>query len=537
MKEDGFGNPPQVIADFIASVIKKMRYRKKVRREVEAELVSHFEDALGDCPDEQKDKLAQELIINFGNSRLLATLIRRGKKRCRPLWVQALARIGQAAILLVVLFSLYTVWFLSGKPNPRIDYLAVINQKQRDIKANMPDENNALLNYKRAEELFIKPSETIVELIEKHRRFPSEEHVYLTAGQKGLVRGWLKQNEPAWQGLIAGSKKPYYYSESEFWRHLRSLGFWRMRMEVEQGQVGQALEDCILKLKVIRHLSENSYWLVDHMMAALSTRETVNALLYIVKTNKLSAGDLKAFQEQLAGIFTEGYPNLTLCVEEMRALALDNMQRIFTEGGPGGGHLVPRSLENYFDDFLEDDFPAFKKAKRISPYVLCMLHAGRDKAIAKTNKIFDCVGKEVQMSPYERHVGNSITGDFAWGLSKYRYFLVRMQPTMRGRVDAVFRAKAHYEAAITILALERWNLDKNEYPESLNELIDGGYLTNLPMDPYNDKPLVYKRTDVGFILYSVGYNFVDDGGAGSNMKYWIWGDEDSQCDAVFWPVE
>ena len=111
-------------------------------------------------------------------------------------------KVGQAAVLLIILFALYTVWFLSGKPNSRIDYLAVINQKQREIKANMSDEDNALLNYKKAEELFAQPNETIVELIEKHRRYPSEEHVLLTDGQKALVREWLKQNEPTWQATI-----------------------------------------------------------------------------------------------------------------------------------------------------------------------------------------------------------------------------------------------------------------------------------------------------------------------------------------------
>jgi hypothetical protein len=538
VKEQGLENLPQVVVDFIASVIKKMRYRKKVRREVKAELAGHFADALGDCrTDQEKQAKARQLIDEFGDAKLLATLIRRGKKRCRPLWVRGLVRICQAGVLLMVLFSLYTVWFLSGKPNPRIDYLAVINQKQRDIKANMPDENNALLDYKKAEELFVGPGETIVELIEKHRRFPSDEHVHLTDGQMVLVREWLKQNEPAWQELIAGSKKPYYYSEveyeadnkerglsavavpiPEFWRHLRSLGFWRMRMEVEQGQAGQALEECILMFRVVRHLSENNMWIVDHMVAALSTRETVNALLYIFKTNKLSSGDLKALQEQLAGIFPEGYPNLTLCMEEIRMLGLDTIQRTFTESGPGGGHFIPGTLGDYFIH-------------------LCMLHAGRDETIAKINEHVDCVAQDVQMSPYQWLVNDSISGNFVNGLSKYRYFFVRVHPPiMRGRVDAVFRAKAHYDAAITILALERWNLDKNEYPQSLNELIDRDYLAKLPMDPYSDKPLVYRRTKDGFTLYSVGADFDDDGGAGSNRYGWIWGDEDSECDAVFWPV-
>jgi len=57
------------------------------------------------------------------------------------------------------------------------------------------------------------------------------------------------------------------------------------------------------------------------------------------------------------------------------------------------------------------------------------------------------------------------------------------------------------------------------------------------MDPYSDKPLVYKRKGEGFILYSVGPNFIDDGGTvavvnGRTMK---WGTKE-QGDIVLWPV-
>jgi len=62
-------------------------------------------------------------------------------------------------------------------------------------------------------------------------------------------------------------------------------------------------------------------------------------------------------------------------------------------------------------------------------------------------------------------------------------------------------------------------------------------LKALPIDPFSDKPLVYRRTEDGFILYSVGPNFEDDGGVvGKDEKGRVkmWADEG---DAVFWPVK
>jgi hypothetical protein len=67
----------------------------------------------------------------------------------------------------------------------------------------------------------------------------------------------------------------------------------------------------------------------------------------------------------------------------------------------------------------------------------------------------------------------------------------------------------------------------------LEKLVDGGYLKQLPADPFSGGALVYKKTDDGFTLYSVGLDMVDDGGAGTARNRW----RDEAKDAVFWPTE
>ena len=99
------------------------------------------------------------------------------------------------------------------------------------------------------------------------------------------------------------------------------------------------------------------------------------------------------------------------------------------------------------------------------------------------------------------------------------------------------QAKAEYKAAIAILALHRWNLEKGEYPEGLNELVEAGFLEELPGDPYSYGALVYKRTDGDFILYSVGQDFNDDDGkVVINNKGYVWRSDYDSGDTVFWPV-
>ncbi|HYC99647.1 MAG TPA: hypothetical protein VEB22_00340 [Phycisphaerales bacterium] len=70
-----------------------------------------------------------------------------------------------------------------------------------------------------------------------------------------------------------------------------------------------------------------------------------------------------------------------------------------------------------------------------------------------------------------------------------------------------------------MVALERYRLDRGEYPVSLAELV-GSRLSAIPLDPATGKPLLYKRLvpadrhGRGYLLYSAGADGVDNGGDG-----------------------
>jgi hypothetical protein len=59
-------------------------------------------------------------------------------------------------------------------------------------------------------------------------------------------------------------------------------------------------------------------------------------------------------------------------------------------------------------------------------------------------------------------------------------------------------------------------------PASLDELISAGYIQFVPMDPYSNGPLVYKPAGDNFKLYSVGYDFSDDGGSNEETRAFRW---------------
>jgi len=72
------------IQELIRTVVKRSRLWRSERHALALELVSHFGAGL------DAGKSADELIRKFGDAKMAAKLMRRAKKRNRPLWWQVL---------------------------------------------------------------------------------------------------------------------------------------------------------------------------------------------------------------------------------------------------------------------------------------------------------------------------------------------------------------------------------------------------------------------------------------------------------------
>jgi hypothetical protein len=76
--------------------------------------------------------------------------------------------------------------------------------------------------------------------------------------------------------------------------------------------------------------------------------------------------------------------------------------------------------------------------------------------------------------------------------------------------DAYVRASLR--TSFTAVAIERWRIAHNGMtPDSLKNLVPN-FFTAVPLDPYDGKPLRFKKTAKGYVVYSIGPNRQDDGG-------------------------
>jgi hypothetical protein len=80
--------------------------------------------------------------------------------------------------------------------------------------------------------------------------------------------------------------------------------------------------------------------------------------------------------------------------------------------------------------------------------------------------------------------------------------------TMASEADIV----AQIRATRTAIAIERWRLAHNgNVPDSLADLAPD-FLPAVTKDPFDEQPLRYKKLARGYVVYSIGSDFTDDGG-------------------------
>ncbi len=131
---------PESAKSMIVQVVKKTRLWKHEKQEIAEEMVAHFADGIA------AGGRAEDLIATFGDVRKAAKLMRRAKKRNRPLWWR-LMRGSAQALACFVLFYIGLVLLLSLRhPYLRTDYLAILNAST----PNAPESDRAWPIYRDA---------------------------------------------------------------------------------------------------------------------------------------------------------------------------------------------------------------------------------------------------------------------------------------------------------------------------------------------------------------------------------------------------
>ena len=540
--ERKFNKLPICVAEFIKLVIKKMRYHKKVRQDVRAELSAHFEDELRECKtDEEKEQKAQQLIGQFGDVKLLAVLLRRAKKRCRPLWRKALVRSFQAVGVIVLYFLICFGRLAIGTPTISVNYIDRLNQI---VRSGKDEAENAKLYYDQAIKLYVKCPKAI------EKKFLGCSSTACGVASSWLtdfndlemrhLLKWLTDNQPAFEKVREGAEKTYCWAIyrgdeaelmksnmlkiameplSNYMRVARAMT-WQILYRAYSGDIEEALSDCIVLQEFGGHLQGKGLLIEQTVGVGIEARAHRTFFTILEKTD-VPADALKKTQEQLQNEYSKLHNVINL--EAEKVFWYDLVQRGFTDDGKGGGRVLKNGLPLVVKD-----------AKSSLMGFFLWDYPDRRDVTNTIDKYFQEAKELLAKTPWQLHA-RGLTQK--WDEIGKECFMLKMIGPAHGSVGQLgWRVKTARLGLLTVLAVLRYEKEKGKYPEDLEELVAAGYLRKLPMDLYSDQPLVYRRTTENFILYSVGPNFIDDGGKyGTNKKgkQNLWAEEG---DAVFWPV-
>lgn len=524
-------NLPNCAMDFIKSVVKKMRYRKKVRADVQAELATDFEGELKEyASDEEKEQKAQELIGQFGDVKVLATLLRCAKKRCLSMRRRFLVHTFQVIGIVVLYVIIRSVFLMLGTPNIRVDYVDWLNDL---VRANRPEKENAQSYYNKAIELYVeRPS-----AIEQKRICSSSTHWLADFNDLEMkcLSKWLIDNQPAFEMLRQGASKPHYwltYSSDDtelissgvlqnVGGKLRGAAYWQADVmqnimkqqtgyknvaramaakilhEANQGHIYLALNDCIVLRKFSGHFQGKGL-LVEQLVGIAIEALSHDMVIKILGKTDITSDVLKDFHEKYVEHFVGR--DEVINWEAEKAFWYDLVQRGFTDDGKGGGRVLKQGLPLVVGDWK----------KSIWGFV-SWSYPDRKEFTRTIDKYFQKTGELLEKTPWQLRDSDNHAEELS-EIGKECYMLKILGPAHSRVGELVWRLKTHRAALLTVLAVLRYHKDEQQYPMRLEDLITAGYLKQLPIDAWSDKPLVYRRTDNNFILYGIGRNFKDDGG-------------------------
>jgi hypothetical protein len=118
-------------------------------------------------------------------------------------------------------------------------------------------------------------------------------------------------------------------------------------------------------------------------------------------------------------------------------------------------------------------------------------------------------------------------------LGPYNFFAKLMLPSLAQADQRTARAQTLLDETPVACAIERYRMQQKQLPDVLQALAPQ-FISKIPNDLFGGQPLRYKtNTNGGYLIYSIGWNEVDDGGVAAqttgntprsnpNEGDWVW---------------
>lgn len=535
---------PAVVRDIIVTVVGRTRLRRSERFEIARELIAHFEDGLA------AGREPGELIASFGDPRQAAVLIRRARKRQRPLIWWAWRRTWQGAAALFGLLLLLLTWsyirMVSVSPTISRDYLAEMNARALAVPQDQrawPLVREAMLaiNADRTAgfDLYgVRSGEagwdTFRPILASHaasldllRAAAHKAGLGYVAGHEVAREDWevfypSQPYEPTSSAAGAGTSPGMSTSlMTVLLPHLsvmRKAGVWLKSdtsLALEQGDSDRAAANLQAMLWLAEQAAEVPVF-INQLVKIAILHMALNEIALVLHERPAALSD--EHLQRLAGRLEalDGGGPITLDFSGERAFFHDLLQRTYSDDGQGDGRLTAAgflALQGS-DQYTPGPRMPLVHAPLLPLYGL--LAPSRCQLADAYESIIGEAERESRTPLWERgpsKIPEAVARLEQSPLGQHRYFLVIMlAPAFEHTIASVESTSQNRDAVLTIIALERWRRHHDgAWPERLDQLVPM-YLPALPIDRFTGQPLRYEIRSGVPRLWAVGPDLDDDGG-------------------------
>ena len=395
-----------------------------------------------------------------------------------------------------------------------------------------------------AREDYAKAGQLVVEFPDELKEVRKSYPTQWNKEERAQAEAWVKSNTKALDFIEKGIQKPYYWIVYEHKdatvlsvlprdldkiRHFAFSLCMRAMMQTDQGRYEQGFDDVETCYKLGRHLAPGKD-LLPRLVAYAVYECAVQTTRMILANEDINPVLLIRLQRQFETFAHDNERGFDFT--ETRLMYMDIIQLFFTDDGQGGGYIPRSAFKKHIlpgEEFesaigiisMDADFDASKWRK-----------LERRITTADVNRYCNLSEKACLLSPwqYNRNVDRIKTT--IEKIEERNPLIKTFSPAIDRLVEIAARFRADQDALIATLGILRYKADSQKLPRDLSELVDTGYLETVPDDPFSEGSITYKLTDEGFILYSFGADFDDDGGTPSK-----WGYGEKGGDQLFWPIQ
>ncbi len=528
---------PEPVKSLIQRIVRISRLWKLEKLDIADDLIAHFRDGL------ESGATPAELINSFGDERRAAKLIRRAKKRNRPLPWHILRAFVWILVALVALYLGLAAYFFAGRPTPTINYVDQLNEKTKRASPEQlawPLYQKVIAQLSGTEpnhrEMIVYPGgePDLIDQTPSGPRWP-ELVAYLDAHSDVLKLIRQAAAKPVlgfnlatgdWPKGLPGPLPPRSVRPSDKipplifvllphlneMRTIARLAAADARLARERGDAHQFMRDCTAINGISDQLRAD--FLVTNLVS-LGIREVLlNEVESAVteKPEQLSDTNLQQLAHRLSVPQTAAD---LISFDGERLMLHDSIQRMYTDDGKGDGRITPEGIEylTWASSIWNGEHPDAMVA--LSGPAALVAGASRREMRAEADHMMDVADaqlnqpiRESKASPVEQQL-------LEWSHSPTDRLKYALLLTLMPRVDSTRfisdRYLGHRDGVITGIALELYRRHSGRYPDTLQQLTPT-LLPSVPVDRITGDPVRYRLINGRPIVYSVGADRDDDGG-------------------------